>query len=168
MTRLLTGSGFTERLRQQVDSIWEAQHQHPFVRGIGNGTLDIEKFKVWVRQDYLFLIDYGRLLALAVARSPDLKTMTRLAELLTVVLQTEMCLHRSYAAEFGIGHEELERERKAPEFAEVARWCRDLLDRLADGLPDRDLRRLEEAFVTSSRYEWRFWDMAWKRESWQV
>ncbi len=228
MTRPLTGSGFTERLRQQVDSIWEAQHQHPFVRGIGNGTLDIEKFKVWVRQDYLFLIDYGRLLALAVARSPDLKTMTRLAELLTVVLQTEMCLHRSYAAEFGIGHEELERERKAPatqgytdfllrvaalgdfaelvaallpcmwgfceigqrladrprpsderyarwidtyaapEFAEVARWCRDLLDRLADGLPDRDLRRLEEAFVTSSRYEWRFWDMAWKRESWQV
>ncbi len=183
------------------------------MRGIGNGTLDIEKFKVWVRQDYLFLIDYGRLLALAVARSPDLKTMTRLAELLTVVLQTEMCLHRSYAAQFGIGHEELERERKAPatqgytdfllrvaalgDFAELvaallpcmwgfceigqrladrprpsddryARWCRDLLDRLADGLPDRDLRRLEEAFVTSSRYEWRLWDMAWKRESWQV
>jgi thiaminase/transcriptional activator TenA len=70
---------FTERLRQKADSIWEAQHQHPFVRGIGDGTLDIEKFKVWVRQDYLFLIDYGRLLALAVARSPDPKTMTRLA-----------------------------------------------------------------------------------------
>ena len=56
---------FTERLRQTVDSIWEAQHQHPFVCGIGDGTLDIEKFKVWVRQDYLFLLDYGRLLALA-------------------------------------------------------------------------------------------------------
>ena len=56
----------------------------------------------------------------------------------------------------------------APEFAEVARWCRDLLDRLADGLPERDLWRLEEAFVTSSRFEWRFCDMAWKRESWQV
>ncbi len=219
---------FTERLRQNVESIWEAQHEHPFVRGIGDGTLDIEKFEVWVRQDYLFLIDYGRLLALAVARSPDLETMARLAELLTAVLQTEMGLHRSYAAEFGIGREELERERKAPttqgytdfllrvaamgdfaelvaallpcmwgfceigqrladrprlsderyarwidtyaapEFAEVARWCRDLLDRLADGLPERDLRRLEEAFVTSSRYEWRFWDMAWNRESWQV
>ena len=36
------------------------------------------------------------------------------------------------------------------------------------GLPERDLRRLEEAFVTCSRYEWRLWDMAWKRESWQV
>ena len=90
------------------------QHQHPFVRGIGDGTLDIEKFKVWVRQDYLFLIDYGHLLALAVARGPDLKTMTRLAELLTAVLETEMHLHRSYAGEFGIGHEELEREQKAP------------------------------------------------------
>ena len=29
----------TERLRQKVDSIWEAQHQHPFVRSIGDGTL---------------------------------------------------------------------------------------------------------------------------------
>ena len=67
-----------------------------------------------MRQDYLFLIDYGRLLALAVARSPDLKTMTRLAELLTAVLQTGMGLHRSYVAEFGMGHEELEREPEAP------------------------------------------------------
>ena len=28
---------FTERLRQKADSIWEAQHQHLFVRGIGDG-----------------------------------------------------------------------------------------------------------------------------------
>jgi len=30
---------FTERLRQKADSIWELQHQHPFVRGIGDETL---------------------------------------------------------------------------------------------------------------------------------
>ena len=56
----------------------------------------------------------------------------------------------------------------APEFAELADWCRGLLDRLADGLPERELQRLEEAFVTSSRYEWRFWEMAWNQEAWPV
>ena len=86
---------FTERLRRRVEPIWEAQHQHPFVRGVGAGTLELERFQVWVRQDYLFLIDYGRLLALAAARSPDLETMTRFAELLAATLQTEMGLHRS-------------------------------------------------------------------------
>lgn len=219
---------FSERLRKKADPIWEAQHQHPFVRGIGDGTLDLEPFKFWVRQDYVFLISYARLLALAVARSPDSNTMTRFAELLRATLQTEMRLHRSYAAEFGISHEELERESPAPttqaytdflvqvaatgdfaelvaallpcmwgfseigqrlaqgsrpaderyakwidmyasrEFAELAAWCRDLLDRLAESLPEPYLQKVEKAFLTTSRYEWLFWEMACKMERWPV
>jgi thiaminase/transcriptional activator TenA len=105
---------FTEQLRKTVDSIWEAQYLHPFVRGIADGTLDTEKFKFYVRQDYAYLIDYARLFSLAVARSPDLETMMRFAELSNVTLQTEMSLHRSYAAEFGISEAALEAERRAP------------------------------------------------------
>jgi thiaminase (transcriptional activator TenA) len=219
---------FTERLRQKADGIWEAQHQHPFVRGIGDGTLSLERFKFWLRQDYVFLIEYARLLALAAARSPDLETMIRFATLLKVTVETEMNLHRAYAAEFGISREELERELPAPttrgysdfllrvaasgdfaelaaallpcmwafseigqrlaaqlapsgqlyakwiamyssrEFAELAQWCCDLLDSLAAGLPERDLQKLEAAFLTSSRYEWQFWEMAWKMEGWPI
>jgi len=105
---------FTARLRQTVDGLWEAQHQHPFVRGIGDGTLEEERFKFWLRQDYVFLIEYARLLALAAARSPDLETMTRFARLITETLETEMSVHRTYATEFGIAAEELERESAAP------------------------------------------------------
>ena len=54
------------------------------------------------------------------------------------------------------------------EFAELAQWCRDLLDSLAAGLPERDLQKLEAAFLTSSRYEWQFWEMAWKMERWPL
>ncbi len=64
-----------------------------------------------MRQDYLFLIEYGRLLALACARAPRLELMERFAELAHSTLRTEMDLHRSYAAEWGISSEELERER---------------------------------------------------------
>ncbi len=219
---------FTDRLRQKAAGIWEAQHQHPFVRAIGDGTLDVEKLRFWLRQDYVFLLEYARLLGLAAARSQNLETMTRFAGLLKETLETEMSLHRAYADEFGIGHEELERENPAPttraytdfllrvaatgdyaelvaallpcmwgfseigqglamrpvpgatryarwiamysstEFAELAEWCRQLLDRLAAGLPDRDLTKLEDTFLTSSRYEWQFWEMAWKMERWQI
>ncbi len=105
---------FSHRLRQKADAVWEAQHRHPFVRGIGEGTLDLEAFKFWVRQDYLFLVEYARVLALAAAKAPDLETMTRFAALLDETLKLEMGLHRSYAAEFGISEEELEREEIAP------------------------------------------------------
>jgi thiaminase/transcriptional activator TenA len=54
------------------------------------------------------------------------------------------------------------------EFADLAEWCRGLLDSLAAGLPERELEKLEEAFLTSSRYEWQFWEMAWKMERWSV
>jgi len=100
-------------LRARAEPIWRAQHEHPFVRGIGDGTLDLEKFKHWVRQDYLFLIEYCRLFGLAAARAPDLETLTRFAALLAATARTEMDLHRAYAREFGISDAELEREPMA-------------------------------------------------------
>ena len=105
---------FSGELRGAAESIWQAQHEHPFVRGIGDGSLDPERFRHYVRQDYLFLIEYGRLLALACARAPRLEVQERFADLAQATLRTEMDLHRAYAAEWGIAREELEAERPAP------------------------------------------------------
>jgi thiaminase (transcriptional activator TenA) len=105
---------FSDELREAATEIWEAQHEHPFVRGIGDGTLDPERFRFYVRQDYLFLIEYGRLLALACARAPRLELMQRFADLAQSTLRTEMELHRVYADEWGIPREELEVEPIAP------------------------------------------------------
>ena len=60
---------FSDQLRQAAGEVWAAQHEHPFVCGIHDGTLDPERFRFYLRQDYLFLIEYARLLALACARA---------------------------------------------------------------------------------------------------
>jgi len=211
------------RFRRAANAIWEAQHDHPFVRGIGDGSLDANRFGFWLRQDYLFLIDYGRLFAAAVLRAPDLDAMARFAALLHETLTREMNLHRTQVAGFGITAADLERETKAPttqgytdfllrtatigdyaellgallpcmwgyseigirlaecglpnderyrawidvyadpEFAELAHWCRELTDEACAGLPERSLARAEAAFLTSSRYELAFWEMAWEQ-----
>jgi thiaminase/transcriptional activator TenA len=101
-------------LRESVAEVWEAQHRHPFVTGIGDGTLDVERFKVWLRQDWLFLIEYARMLALGAARAPDPATMTRFAGLTRAILEDEMSLHRSYAEQFGISESELDAEQMLP------------------------------------------------------
>jgi thiaminase/transcriptional activator TenA len=105
---------FAAELREAAAPAWEAQHSHPFVRGIGDGTLPEDRFRFYVRQDYLFLIDYGRLLSLAAARAPRLEWMRRFAGLAQSVLETEMDLHREFAARWGITTEQLESERAAP------------------------------------------------------
>jgi thiaminase/transcriptional activator TenA len=46
-----------------------------------------------------------------------------------------------------------------PDFAALAGWCADLLDRAADGLPAARLAACERAFLTSLRHELAFWDV---------
>ncbi|MGE3267517.1 MAG: thiaminase II [Chloroflexota bacterium] len=217
---------FTDHLRNLAEPIWQAQHVHPFVRGIGDGSLALESFAYWVRQDYLFLIEYCRLFGLAAARAPDLETIQRFGDLLQATARTEMDLHRGYAAQFGISPDDLERESMSPttrgytdfllrvaaigdfselaaallpcmwgfselgqrlatqprpadaryaawiemyadpEFADLAEWCRGLVDRLAADAGPAQRERMISAFITSSRHELAFWDAALRQERW--
>lgn len=74
---------------------------HPFVRGIGDGSLPRELFAGYIAQDAFFLESFARAYALALSRSPDTSTLLTLADLLTGVRQ-ELGLHASYAASWGI------------------------------------------------------------------
>jgi thiaminase (transcriptional activator TenA) len=91
----------SEQLRAASTS-WDAAVSHPFVRELGDGSLDEAAFRFYIRQDYLFLIDYGRLLSLGAARAPRLSWMRRFAALASSVLETEMSLHREFAARWGV------------------------------------------------------------------
>lgn len=106
--------GFIENVEQRAQPIRQAILEHPFVQGIGRGDLDPERFKFYIVQDYLYLIDYARVLALGAARAPQLDTMSWFAKLLDKTLNTEMELHRNYCAQFGISRQELETAKPAP------------------------------------------------------
>lgn len=113
---------FSEHLRRVADPIWRAQREHPFVQGIGDGTLDLDRLQHWMRQDYLFLIEYCRVFAYAAARAPDLETIRGFGALLHSTASTEMDLHRAYAAELGIPSEELEVETTSGATREYANF----------------------------------------------
>jgi thiaminase/transcriptional activator TenA len=90
------------QLRAACAPAWDASLAHPFVRGLGDGSLPEAAFAYYIRQDYLFLIDYGRLLSLGAARAPRVAWMRRFAGLASSVLETEMALHRDFAARWGV------------------------------------------------------------------
>ncbi len=98
----------TDDLHQAAKPVWDAQREHPFVRGLGDGSLDVERFKHWVLQDYLYLKEFARIFAWAVAKADRLESMSWYAKVLDLTLNTEMALHRAYAERFGISGEELE------------------------------------------------------------
>jgi thiaminase (transcriptional activator TenA) len=98
----------TDELYREARPIWDAQLEHPFVRGIANGSLPPGVFERWVIQDYGYLKEFARIFAWAVAKASRLEAMGWYAQVLDLTLNTEMELHRSYAARFGIEAEDLE------------------------------------------------------------
>ena len=221
--------GFSAELRRKSASTWDLEKSHPFVLGIGDGTLPLDRFRYYMRQDYLFLVDFSRVIALAAAKAGSVEDMGWFARLLHETLNTEMSLHVGFCADFGITEGELKgaraslttlaytrhlleraysgdagetaaailpcswgyaeigqmlADRGAPEgqplygrwiemyssaeFAELAEWLRSFVDRAAEAAGASGRARMEEAFVASSRYEYMFWDAAYRMEEWPV
>lgn len=59
----------TERLLAATKGIWTAYNAHPFVLGIQDGTLDQEKFRYCIIQDYLYLEEYLKVFAVGIAKA---------------------------------------------------------------------------------------------------
>jgi thiaminase/transcriptional activator TenA len=217
------------RLRAKAEPIWQRELEHPFVLGLSNGTLPVESFIYYLRQDYLFLIEYCRVFALACAKASDAETMQLFARLLSDTLGVEMALHRRYCARFGISEHDLEttiaapttvgysnhllavaygaglaeiiaailpcqwgyaeigsalarktsagaepRYREwietyaSPDFAAGVEALRALLDRLTQGWPMSATEPLQRHFLTSSRFEYLFWEMCYARAGWPL
>lgn len=221
---------FSERLHHRAKEIWKRNHTHPFVQAIGDGTLPEKKFAYYLKQDYIYLIDYSKLFALGAIKANNLETMAKFAGILNETLQVEMNLHRNYCKEFGISSEELENTEptpitlaytgymlnaahhgtladivacllpcawdyyeiglllkeqngkalatnryaqwiesySSPEFAEAHKWLAKLLDELTEGLPEKELNKLEKHFLMTSRYEYLFWDMVHHEHDWPL
>lgn len=74
---------------------------HPFVQGLGDGSLPRESFAGYVAQDAFYLESFARAYALALVRSTDTATLLTLADLLSGV-RDELGLHAAYADSWGI------------------------------------------------------------------
>lgn len=139
---------FCEELFDAVAPIWQAQLEHPFVKGIGEGTLDAKVFERWVIQDYRYLEEFSRVFAWGAAKASTLEEMQFFASALDLTLNTEMDLHRSYAARFGLEAEDLEGAEMWP----TTRAYTDFLVRVA---ADGDMSELLAALLPCA------WGYAW-------
>lgn len=95
------------RLHDAAAPVWEACLRHPFVTGIGDGTLDMEKFRYFMLQDYLYLFDYTRVFALGVVKARDPELMRVFAANVDAILGGEMKIHRAYMKRLDITEEQV-------------------------------------------------------------
>ena len=99
--------GQTRRLLEKVRDIWSDYLEHPFVRGIGDGSLDKEKFRFYLKQDYLYLIEYAKVFAIGIAKSDDAEIIRFLSDVIHQIFTSEMNIHRAYMQRFGVTEKEI-------------------------------------------------------------
>jgi thiaminase/transcriptional activator TenA len=114
-----------DRLRGARPEAWRAYVDHPFVHGLGDGTLPEAAFRTYLVQDWLFLIQFARAYALAVFKGRDLAEMRASFEGLKAILDVEMDLHVRLCGARGIPLAVLE---TTPEHRATTAYTRFVID----------------------------------------
>lgn len=91
---------------EAAKDIWAEYLTHPFVLGLADGSLDAEKFRFYLLQDYLYLFDYAKVFAQGVVKAREPEVMRAFASYVESILNGEMDIHKGYMARLGISEEQ--------------------------------------------------------------
>lgn len=104
-----------EALWHHVSDVYAAILSHPFVRGLTDGSLDVEVFREYVVQDALYLSAFARAVATVGTKAPDDDSAVTLLENAKGALSVERAsLHEYLASEWGMGWDEVLRAEMNP------------------------------------------------------
>ena len=218
---------FSTELWRSIENIFAQILEHPFLKGLTDGTLDEEAFRFYVVQDALYLRDFARGLAILGAKAPEDDWLVMFCEHAKTAIIVERSLHESFFREWGltddevystpmaptnllytsyllrIAHERpfyegigaflpcywiylevgkaLEREGSpnslyqrwidtysSAEYESVVRQVIAAVDQIAGTLTDAQREAMRQHFVLTSKMEWMFWDMGYRKEGWRI
>jgi thiaminase (transcriptional activator TenA) len=218
-------TAFHEMLKDAAQPIWEAILAHPFLKELGDGTLPHDRFLYFIRQDYLYLFEFARVLCGGGSKAEDLDTLEMFAKHAANTIAVERVMHTGFIQRLGLAADQLLDSERTPTtqaytrhllavaregtlgeivaavlpcywiYLEVGRhlascqpvdpiyrdWIKaygsetfavlvqqqlNLVDRLGARASTHESRRMTEHFIQSSRYEYLFWDDAYRLVAW--
>ena len=230
----------SERLRAAALPVWQRIVEHPYIQELKRGTLPRETFRGYVQQDWLYLQEFMRTVAVIASRCPDAQQVKFLLTWAEPLVNMEYHFHRKHAAQLGLDFDHITWEMNEANWAYTrhmlaaahtgstaealaallpcpcvysyvgqkliegapspepmyADWIefyapghvddagtvppalrardrrieamQELYDQVAATADAATLARCERNYLISSRYEWWFWDTAYRRATWPV
>jgi thiaminase/transcriptional activator TenA len=225
-TRPVTKS-WTESLWSDIEPVFAAILEHPFLAGLTAATLPPDRFAYYVAQDAHYLRDYARALAVVAAKAPTHAAAGMFARHAAGTVDVELALHATLLPQLGLDPAELDQVPVSPttlsytsyllatvyggsfaeglaavlpcywiyarvgtallrqgssdpryqswidayageDFAATVAEVLALADEIGRHLGTEEDSRARSHFAVTSRYEWMFWDAAWRTEQWPV
>jgi thiaminase/transcriptional activator TenA len=216
-----------DRLSASLEPTLQAILRHPFVVGLVDGTLPVDAFARYLGQNFLYLTEYARALALLGARAGDAADVEFFSRRAAFALAGERDFVERLAAELDLPHETLRPVEPSPTClaycsfvkqavafgsyrgalgavlpcyllywetsralagtgsrdARYQRWidmyvdpsfeagvlgALDAVDRACTVETEGELASLLANATVSARYEWLFWEAAYRGDDWPV
>ena len=87
---------------------WSDYTDHDFITQLAAGTLSENSFRHYLKQDYLYLIHYTRVMALSVYKSDSLAQMRVGQAGINAMLDMEIGMYLDFCQQWGIPLEEVD------------------------------------------------------------
>lgn len=105
---------YSNILKKQAQPILQSQYEHPFVKKLGDGSLDINKFQFYMIQDSLYIVEYARAMAWVAPLMPDVQNIMAMLDAAKESFKIESMLKEQYFEKFGITLDDALRTEIAP------------------------------------------------------
>lgn len=105
---------FSEELGVQHADVFNAFWQHPFLRGLHDGTVPRECVIHYVGQDHQYLNAFIRCYGAGIARSPDREWMAWFHDQIRFLLEDEQHPHHVMCRAVGISYDKVRQEQLGP------------------------------------------------------
>jgi len=113
---------FVQVLKDYAKKEYSDYTYHEFVQRLADGTLPVESFRHFLRQDYIYLTHYARVHAICGFKLNNLKKIAEEADIIGII-RKETSLHIKYCESWGISLEELEKTKEASANMAYTRFC---------------------------------------------
>lgn len=113
-----------EDLKDSCSDVWRAYTNPLFIDKLQDGTLPVESFRYYLKQDYLYLMHYVKCFALMAYKAETLEEIQFALRGTTWITEGELELHRQYER-WGVTTKELEVEEESVECIAYTRYMKD-------------------------------------------
>jgi thiaminase (transcriptional activator TenA) len=100
---------FTDKLWQGAQSQYAQIINMPFNQELMKGTLDLDRFKNYIAQDFLYLEDYAKCWSLIISKAKDKQAIQLFTNFVSDSLIAEKSVEQMYINKYGIEMQKVEK-----------------------------------------------------------
>lgn len=120
-----------DRLKSDSYDLWNRILLNEFVQSIVSGRLPVEGLREYVKQDYIYTIEFTKSLALLASRSNTEADLRHFVGMAKFGAEVDLPMHKRFAKSLGINQDELEQSKPNTTTAAYNNYIRRIANRAA-------------------------------------